>query len=167
LPYSGRVGGPLIIRACWLGLGDDWEDAGSITTGSPQNWIHSGRIGGTSGNAVKIGENAVHVVIAVGSYHPSPKIESFQFTIDGKARPVIITKNWLVPESLHIKKLDNAFVWKETTTVLAKYFVSATFGATVTDIPFLIGASYIKEPQLRIHDAADIPGTTNNVVMTT
>jgi len=81
MPLSGKIG-MLPIRAAYLGIGDDWEDAdlvdGPFATGSPQNWIHSGTtlMGGTSGNPIKIGENAVHVVIAFGSLHPSPKIES-------------------------------------------------------------------------------------------
>jgi len=189
-PASGKIGGPLPIRASWLGIGDDWEDLGSIngsasargngywTPGSPQYWIHSGTLlmGGTDGNPIKIGENALHVVFGIGSLHPSPKIESVIFEINGKEKPIILTgfqqkqmfsRKW--------KELDNAYVWKKTDTILARVFISEAFGETITkavDYPYLIGVSYIKEPQLRVYDPVTstsrvLPGTTHNVILTT
>jgi len=170
MPGSGKIGGPIPPRAGFFGIGDDWDDVGAITTGSEQNWIHSGTtlMGGTAGNPIKIGENAVHVIIAVGSYHPSPKIEAMKFEIDGKERPVIIT-GWAQrqPGSVHVKELENEFLFKKNTTVKATVFASAQHGTTVNDIPYLIGASYIAEAQLRVLDVATLPGTTNAVVMTT
>jgi len=183
-PGSNMVAGPVPIRACFLGVGGDWEDIlgiyggtqGYWTTGSAQNWIHSGTtlMGGSSGNAVKIGENAVHVVIAVQDYHPSPKLESVQFTIDGKEKPIL---ECFYPhkrfESLRIKELDNAYVFKRDTTVLAKVFISGAFGAAVTNVvcyPQLLGVSYIKEPIQRTLDpvsAATWVGTVKEVIHTT
>lgn len=173
-PAAGKIGGPLIIRAGWLGVGDDWEDAGSISTGSPQNWIHSGTslLGGTSGNAIRIGDNLVVVVVGVGSLHPSPKIESIQFTIDDKVKPTVIT-GWANKKSdLHLKKLNTAQLLKKGSQFLAKVFASATFGATVTDYPYLLGVAYIAEPQLRVQDPYTLVGTSaardvNKVIYTT
>jgi hypothetical protein len=170
IPQSGKIGGPLPIRAAWLGIGADWDDVGSITTGSPQNWIHSGTtlMGGTAGNPVKIGGKAVHVVIAIGSYHPSPKIESIKFEIDGKEKPIIQT-GWAqrYPGSVKITELDKEFVFKKGTTILAKVFASATLGSTVNDIPYLLGASFVLEDVLRIQDPANIPGTVADVILVT
>lgn len=128
-PGSNNVAGPVPIRACFFGIGDDWEDIlgiyagvqGFWTTGAPQNWIHSGTtlMGGVAGRAIKIGENAVHVVIAIQDYHPSPKLENAQFTIDGKQKPIL---ELFYPhkrfEALRIKELDNAYIFKRDTTVL-------------------------------------------------
>jgi len=190
LPASGKIGGPLAIRASWLGIGDDWEDIASVygtptargqgywTPGSPQDWIHSGTLlmGGTDGHAVKIGENALHVVYGIQSLHPSPKIESVYFRIDAKERPILVTF-WAqkTPRTLRIKELDNAFIWKKDTTVLAKVFISEAFGDAITqavDYPALMGVSYIKEAQLRVHDPVTgvgraLPGTEHNVILTT
>jgi len=174
-PASGLVGGPLIIRASFLGVGDDWDDvgdAGEFSTGAPVHWIHSGTplMAGTDGNAVKIGENQVTVVIAIGSLHPSPKIESVKFWVDGKEKPVLIT-GWAqrMPNGLAIKELNKAYHFKEDTTVLAKIFATSKNGTvtTVSDNPYLLGASYIKEDQLRKHDAAELPGTVPDVILTT
>lgn len=183
-PGSNMVAGPVPIRACFLGIGDDWEDIlgiyaaaqGYWTPGSAQNWIHSGTtlMGGTSGNAVKIGENAVHVVIAVQDYHPSPKLESVQFTLDGKQKPIL---ECFYPhkrsEALRIKELDNAYIFKKDTTVLAKVFISDAYGEAITQAlcyPQLLGVSYIKEPVQRTLDPVDTAtwvGTVKEVIHTT
>jgi len=187
-PSSNKIGGPLAIRACWLGIGDDWEDIDSIyagvqgtwTTGAPQDWIHAGTtlMGGTIGNAVRIGENAVHVVFGLGSLHASPKIESVQFTLDGKQKPTLLTffSQKSLPGAVRvIKELDNAYVFKEDTTVHAHVFISRAFGTTVTnvtDYPYLVGVSYIKEPAVRLQDPVTgpgrvLPGATYEVIHTT
>lgn len=189
LPASNKIQGPVPIRACWLGIGDDWEDVDSIyagaagvwTTGAPQNWIHSGStlMGGTAGNGVRIGLNAVHVIYGLYSLHASPKIESVQLTIDDKAKPVLYThwawKTSPGAERQQIKELDTAFIWKKDTKVLAKVFISKAFGlnsATQEDFPALYGVSYIKEPAARLHDPVTgagrlLPGTTYEVIHTT
>jgi hypothetical protein len=182
-PAPNKIGGPLPIDACYLGIGDDWEDINGIyggtqsswSTGSPQNWIHSGTslLGGTAGNPVRIGENAVHVVFAIGSLHPSPKIQSVQFTIDGKLKPKLVTafaQKYLPGAPRPVKELDNCYIFNEDKTVLAKVMISHAFGEPVThvvDYPYLIGVSYIKEPALRLHDPATLPGPVYNVILTT
>jgi hypothetical protein len=174
MPGSGKIGGPLVIRAAFLGIGDDWEDASPFTTGTPQNWIHSGTtlLGGSAGHPIRIGENVVFSIVAIGSLHPSPKLESVKFTIDGKEKPIIITSFAQKKSDLKIKELDSAIILKENTTILGQVFFSAAFGSSVIDYPYLIGAAYIKEPQLRVHDPADLVGTSavrdvNKIVLTT
>lgn len=160
--------GMVPIRPAFFGY-DDWDEIGTITGGSPQNWIHSGTtlLGGTAGNAIAIEENAAHVIIAVGSLHPSPKIESFQFTIDGKTKPVSVS--WYQfgigtrDSALHIKEFDLAFFLRKDTTILVKTFQRVTGD----DIPFLLGVSFIKEPQLRVHDPATVVTTAQKVLRTT
>lgn len=187
-PASNKVGGPLPIRACHFGIGDDWEDILSIyagaqgawTTGAAQNWIHSGTtlMGGTAGNGIRIGENAVHVVFGLESSHASPKVESAQFTIDGKQKPFLETfwAQRVLPGAIRaIKELDSAYVFKKDTVVLGTVFISGAFGAASTlqtDFPRLTGVSYIKEPALRLMDPVTgpgrlLPGTRYEVVHTT
>lgn len=169
-PGKGFIGGPIDIRAGFLGIGDDWEDPATFTTGSVQNWIHSGTtlMGGAAGNAVRIGENAVHVILGYGSKHPSPKIESIQNTIDGNQKVAIpLSGKQQRYNSLRIKELDNAIILKKNTTMLTKVFISAAHGASVADIPYPYGVSFVKEDQLRVQDVATLPGTTNDVILTT
>ncbi len=116
--------------------------------------------------------NAVFAVVAIGSLHPSPTLESVQFTVDGKEKTILITGFAQKKSDLKIKELDSALVWKEGTTILGKVFFSAAHGSSVADYPYLLGAAYIKEPQLRVHDPASLCGTSavrdiNKVVLTT
>ncbi|GAI60140.1 unnamed protein product [marine sediment metagenome] len=167
-PGSNKVGGPLPIRACYLGVGEDWEDIDGIydslrqtwAPGTAQNWIHAGTrlmgsVAASVGNAVRIGENAVHVIYGLSSIHASPKLESVQFTIDGKTKPSIYC-GWAQKHAMghtqRIKELDNAIILREDTTFKAEVFFSRAFGATVTevlDFPVLYGVSYVKEPAMR------------------
>lgn len=182
-PASNKVGGPLAIRACFLGIGDDWEDINGIyggfqnawTTGIPQHWIHSGTtlMAGVAGRAVRIGENAVHVIFGIGSTHAAPRIESVQFFIDGKTKPILETF-WAqreLPGAVRaIKELDNAYIIKKDTTIAVDVFISQAFGApsTVqTDYPRLVGVSYCKEPAMRLLDPATLPGTRYELVHAT
>ena len=190
-PASNKIGGPLPIAAQWQGVGDSWEDIdgiysgaqGTWTTGACQNWIHSGTYltGGTDGNAVKIGTNAVHIIFGLGSLHASPKVETVQFTIDDKAKPCLYP--WWAQRQApgytqRVKELDNAFILKKDTTFLAQLYISRAFGeasANQSDYPMLFGVSYIKEPALRLQDpdgtalgtAGNLVGTRYNVVHTT
>jgi len=164
-PEAGKIG-MIEPRAGFFGIGDDWEDAGSITGGSLQNWLHAGTtlMAGTSGNAVKIGENAVHVIIAVGDYADDPQMESIQFTIDGKPKPGTYLKRSHKVSDYAVKELDVAFIFKKGTTVLAKIFQRSTGVST----PYLLGASFVPENILREYvDVATLPGTTPDVILTT
>jgi len=163
-PEAGKFG-MVEIRAGFFGM-DDWEDEGSVTGGSVQNWIHAGQtnMGGTAGNAVKMGKNAVHVIVAIGDYADDPQIESIQFTIDGKPKPGIYVKRAHKFSDYVTKELDVAFILKYKTTILGKIFQRSTAVST----PFLIGASFIPENILREYvDPASLPGATNDVVLTT
>lgn len=183
MPASNKIGGPIPIRACWLGVGDDWEDIlgihlgtqGLWSTGTTEDWIHSGTtlLAGTAGAAIRILENAVHVIYGIGNLHASPKMESVRFTIDGKTKPTLQT-HWAQkqPDSFRVKELDNAIILKNHTTFLAEVFYSGAFGEAtdyVLDFPYLFGVSYIKEPQLRDLEVtfAAMVGTTPGLVIKT
>ncbi len=180
-PEPGKVGGPLPIRASYLGIGDGWRDIYGIYSnsqgywdvGSAQSWIHSGTtlLAGSDDAPVKILDNAVHVIVAIGSLHPSPKIEAVKFERDGKELPVFNTSFiQQQPGSLHIKELDRPLILKKNTTLFGQVFISSAMGDVITratDYPYLVGFSYIREAQTRILDPADIVGTTEEVVTTT
>ena len=173
-PGSNKIGMGE-IRACYLGIGDDWEDITRIyagvqgywNVGTPQPWISSGAtyLAGSSANPVRIDENQVTVAVAIGSKHVSPKLESVYLEIDGKPKPIIpchFATRMAPFGAIPIKELDDALILYKNKEILAKVFFSDAFGATVssvTDYPYLLGASFIKEPQLRVQDPYNLIGT--------
>lgn len=182
-PAPNKIGGPLTIRASFLGIGDDWEDIQGIyagaqnswSTGSPQNWIHSGTslMGGSDGNAVRIGENLVLVIYGLGSLHASPKIESTKFTVNGDQHPTLLT-GWAQrvasENNKRIKEIDDVYLLRKDMTVKAEVFISEAFGATSAnqqDFPFPFGVAYVREDALRLQDPTNLPGTRYNVIHTT
>ena len=169
-PAAGKIG-MVKPRAGFFGIGDDWDDVSAFTCGEAQNWIHSGTtlMAGDAGHAIKIGENALHIIIAVGSMHKSPKIESHQFTVDGKPKPIILTRLPQEFSDLRVKDLDVGFVFKKGSTLLGQVQLStqAAAVASLLDWPYLVGASFVPEDILRLHDVATLPGTTYDVVLTT
>ena len=166
------------IRSCYLGLGDDWEDIYRVkqgvgntataywTTGSPRNWIHAGTsyLGGTDGNPIRIQENQVTVAVAVGSKHPSPKLESLYFEIDGKPKPLVpchFGTRMATFGGLPIKEFDDAIILYDGKEFLAKVFFSDYFPESVSeviDFPYPLGVSFIKEPELRVQDPYNLIG---------
>ena len=156
------------IRACYLGVGDDWEDIYRIhkvpqtywSTGTPENWIHAGTayLGGTDGSPIRIQENQVTVIVAIGSKHVSPKLESVYVEIDGKPKPLIVCHfgtRMAAFGAIPLKELDDAIILYDGKEFLAKVFFSDYFGGAVsqiTDYPYPLGVSFIKEPELRIQD---------------
>lgn len=174
IPASNKVGGPIPIRACFLGVGDDWEDLNGILnnyagapdawpTGVVVPWIHAGtillgNIAASQGLPIRVGENAVHVIYGCSSIHAAPKLESIRFTIDGKQKPMMYcgwAQKHAVGHTQRIKEFDNAFILKKDTTFLAEVFFSSAYGAPVefiTDFPVLYGVSFCKEPALRVLD---------------
>ena len=173
-PGSNKIGMGE-IRACYLGIGDDWEDITRIyggaqgywNVGTPQPWISSGTtyLGGSSSNPVRIEENQVTVAVAIGSKHVSPKLESVYLEIDGKAKPIIPCHfaTRMVPYgAIPIKEFDDALILHKNKEILARVFFSDAFGETVSkviDFPYLLGVSFIREPELRVQDPYDLVGT--------
>ncbi|MDD5511355.1 MAG: hypothetical protein PHI12_11200 [Dehalococcoidales bacterium] len=180
MPEPGKIGGPIPIRAGYLGLGDDWTDIIGITGGTPyftpgeaDNWIHSGTtlLGGSAGNAVKIGKNAVHLVLGIGSLHEAPKLEAVKFEYNAAERPALYT-GWSFehPRGVALKELEKPLMLVHGDTLKAQIFFSSAYANTVTqivDYPQLIGVSFIKEAQLRLLDPADLDGTVQDVILTT
>lgn len=170
-PTPNKIAGPVPIEAYHVGVGEDWEDgydAAAFTTGAAVDWIHSGTpyMGGTDGNAIKIGENMVIVCLGFGTLHTSPKVSAIQFTIDGKLKPPQRFGTVLKISQRKYKRFPKALLWKKDTTVLGRTFAATAFGTTATDYPYLIGVSYIKEPAYRLLDPASFDGTSYDCVKT-
>jgi hypothetical protein len=109
----------------------------------------------------------VVVVLGIGTLHTSPKIGAIQFTIDGKLKAPQRFGTVLKVSQRKYKKFPKAMLWKKDTTVLGQIFAATSFGATVTDYPYLIGVTYMKEPAYRLLDPAAFDGTSYDCIKIT
>ena len=127
-------------------------------------------IAGTSGNAVRVLQNALHIIVGFMSLNPAPKVKTIALTIDGKPKPLIevgMQQRRLGFGNLQYVELNQAFILKQGTTFLAQIYVTANFGASVQDVLVPLGFSFVTEPIMRITTPSTIPGTSNNVVVST
>jgi hypothetical protein len=184
-PYPGRFGMSR-PRAQYFGLGHSWDywpwgNAATQTfptASAVDNWIHAGALsatavdasglGGTDGNAIRILGSAVHVIIgildlAVQRSGSHPNIESVQFTIDGKAKPVVQLSATTCVARPAFVEFDEAIVLKEKSTFLAAAFVDKNERSALA----LWGITYLPEAQGLVTDPDNIDGTTNDMVTTT
>ena len=163
-PDSGQYG-MVITRAGYFGIGDDWGDARPLDAGSITYIIDSGttRMGGTSGNPVRIGGNAVHLILAQGTFSQNPITEATRFIIDTKIKSAIPVWFHYLVSDLKIKELDKVRLFKKGTTVAWQAF-SRQGGP---DANYLLGVSFLPEAQLRELDIAALSGSTPDVVLTT
>lgn len=163
-PSSNQVGGPLLIKAAYLGIGNsgltsgDW-DLSVTTTFAEVNWIDSaGLLGGTAGNAIRVGQNSLFVIYGVGTFSQSPVIEDVRFVIDAKPKSAMYVGSLWRSSNLKVKEFDTAYLLKQNTTFLAKYLATQAG----TDSPYLIGVAYIPEPYLRTSSFGSQINTTTN-----
>lgn len=184
-PYPGRFGLSR-PRAQYFGLGHSWDfwpwgDAAVRTfptASAVDNWIHAGSLsqaafdgvglGGTAGNAIRILGSAVHVIVGVMDmdtqlYGGHPNVESIQFTVDGKAKPVIPTSQHFAMGRPSFVELDEAIVLKNKSTFLA----NAMLAKNVTSALMLWGITYLPESQGLVEIPDNIDGTVNDMVTTT
>ena len=160
--------GMVVPRAAYFGIGSDWDKQRPITADSPTYLIDSGTRGigglyGTSGNPVKIGGNALHVIFGVGTMATSPLTEALRFTINEKPQTPIITWYHYLISDLKFREIGKVYIFKKDTTILLEGY-SSTSGQ---DVNYLIGASFLPWNVLKEIDVTKLSGTTPDVILAT
>jgi hypothetical protein len=183
-PYPGRFGMSR-PRFNYFGGGQSWwtwpwGDAVTVTpptVSAVDHWIHAGAcssgtiwagLGGTNGNAIRILGSAVHVVVGVldlaeQQYGGNANVESIQFTVDGKAKPVVPTSVSFMLGRPAFVELDEAIILKNKSTFIADAFINKVQRSAL----MLWGVTYLPESQTLVEDPDNIDGTTNDMVTTT
>lgn len=143
---------------------DSWENVGSLNSGELNDWIDDDTpdqlSSGNSGLAhpLKIGEEAVHVILGVGTYHDSPKTASIKYEINEGPRPALRTKYEWTETDIQVKWLDRAIILPENSLFAAQLY--ADNGGN--DFPFLVGATFLEHRASQIADPADMTDDTQS-----
>lgn len=163
-PQSGNFGIDTIHQG-YFGW-DSWDNLPSLTAGSTQTWLDNGvpdNLGGGGGvnNPLTIGEPAVHVITAIGSYAQSPKISRVRWRLNDQPRPAVSTDASFRNTDLQLKWLDTPIVVKSDDDVFAEVYADADG----EDAPYLQGLSFIQAKDLRTLDPANMAGTDNSNIV--
>ncbi len=149
---------------------DSWENAPSLSGGSVNDWLDSDTPDNLSSGAsgfsgpAKVGDEAVHVILGIGSYHPSPKVATVDMEVNESPRTSIQTKWELTRTDAQIKWLDRAIILPENSLFAARLYAD-TGGE---DFPYLAGLTFTESRASQIADPEnmtdDTSSTSDNIV---
>lgn len=167
-PESGRFAISR-IHSGYFGY-DSWENVPTMTGGALNAWIDDDTpdnlTSGSSGlqNPVKVGEQAVHVIMGVGTYHDSPKTTAVKMEINESPRASIKTKYEFTRTDVQVKWLDRAIILPENALFSAEVFADNDG----EDFPFFVGVSFLQNRAAQVADPAemtdDTQSTSDNIV---
>jgi len=145
---------------------DDWDNAQDAAADSVNTWLDSAEpdnLSGTGDEPLIIGEDAVHVVVGLATYEPSPKENKYKFEVNREPKTVIRVDDAWRETDLQIKWLDSAYVLNEDTEVFAERY-SPVAGSSS---PRLVGVSFIEGKAARRINPDNYTGTqtANNIVV--
>ena len=164
-PQSGNFGLDTIHQG-YFGW-NSWDNLPTLSAGSTQTWLDNSvpdNVNGSGGvnNPLSVGEPAVHIITAIGSYAQSPKISRVRWRLNDQPRPAVSTDHVFQNTDLRMKWLDTPIVVKEDDDIYAEVY-SDEDGE---DAPYLFGLSFIQAKSLRELDPANMAGTdTSNIVV--
>jgi hypothetical protein len=149
---------------------DSWENLGSLNSGTENDWIDDDTpdnlSSGNSGvsNPLKVGEEAVHIVLGVGTYHDSPKTSSISYEVNETPRTALRVKEEWTKTDVQVKWLDRPLILPENALFAAQLYAD-TGG---NDIPYMEGLSFVKSRASQEANPAnmtdDSQSTQDNIV---
>lgn len=167
-PESGRFAISR-IHSGYFGY-DSWENVGELNEGELNDWIDDDTpdnlSSGDSGlqNPLKVGEDAVHVIMGVGTYHDSPKTTAIKMEVNESPRASVKTKYEFTRTDVQVKWFDRALILPENALFGAQLYADAT-GA---DFPFFVGVSFLESRAAQLADPSemtdDSQSTQDNIV---
>jgi hypothetical protein len=148
---------------------DSWEDLDSLTGDATNAWLDEGtpsNLDGSSGitNPLKVGEEAVHVICGIGTYHDSPKVAALDYEVGEEPRATVGTKREFTKTDIQVKWFDRAVILPENALLGAQLY--ADQGGN--DFPYLEGVSFIEYRASQTADPLnmtdDTSSTQDNIV---
>lgn len=149
------------IRSGYFGW-NDWSNLPTLTAGTDQTWLDAStpdNLSGTSGQPLKVGQQAVHLIMGLGSYDQSPKITAEQFTFNEQTYPTQYVGDEFRNTDLRVRWLDSPWILEQNDNVNATVYP----GLDGDDVPYLVGVTFINNEAARILDPSGMTGQTNIV----
>jgi len=178
-PQSGNFG-VSTIRPAYFGY-DTWANCPDAQVGTAVDWIDAGtpdNLSGSSGvdNPATVGEDAVHVILGVGSFvgdadidftgetvnRERPKTEAVRFRYNDQPQTAIETWH-------NFRNADMKQRWFDTPTILTEdddIYAEFIGGEAGTEALYLIGLSFIEAKPMRQLVPADVAGDGSDNIIT-
>jgi hypothetical protein len=143
---------------------DSWENLGSLTSGELNDYIDSENVDNlSSGNTgfagpIKVGEQAVHVIMGFSTYHDSPKTSAIKYEVNESPRPALKTKYEFTETDLQTKWLDRPIILPENSLFAARIY--ADVGGD--DFVRPEGLTFIKYRASQIADPSEMTDDTGS-----
>jgi len=157
-PSSGFFGVDT-IHSGYFGY-DDWDNCPDATSvGEVVNWLdddapdHFNGAGGRD-SPLRIGENAVHLVTALGSYAQNPVATRHQFFKNDQPRTAFSSDVEFRNSDLRIKPFNAPIVLAENDDIFGRYLA----GDSGNENLYFVGVSFVPEKQLRTLQPSNMPG---------
>jgi len=153
---------------------DSWGDMPDVTGGNSFDWLDddtpTNLNSGNSGfaNPLRIGDNAVHIVLGFGSYAPNPVTSRIKEQKNDNPVPAVTTEDVFRNTDLRMKFKDTPTILQPDDTYAARGFAGGEIGSTYSEALYPITVSYLEAKAMRILDPSDMAGTdTSNIVVET
>ena len=163
-PTSGSFGLDF-IHSGYFGY-NTWDSLPTLSANSTQTWLDNSvpdNLTGSGGvnNPLTVGEKAVHLITAVGTYAENPKISRINWRLNDQPRPSITTEPAFRGTDLRLRWLDTPIVLKDADDVYAEVY-SDQDGQ---DAPYLFGISYLNSKEMRTLDPVQMAGTDDSNIV--
>lgn len=178
-PQSGNFGVSQ-IRPGYFGY-DTWDNTPDAQVGTAVDWIDAGtpdNLSGTAGvdNPATVGEDAVHIILGVGSFTGTadidftnstttrelPKAEAVKFRFNDQPQTAVET--WHAFRNTDIKQQ-----WFDTPTILTEdddIYAEFIGGEAGAESLYLIGLSFVESKPMRQIVPADMAGSNSDNIVT-
>lgn len=157
-PESGSFGLDK-IHSGYFGW-NSWDNLGTVTGGQANVWLdgdnpdnlNSG-VGGRD-DPITVGNDAVHLILAVGDYAQSPVISRVRWRLNDSPRAAVSTEEEFRNTDLRLKWLDTPILLSGSDRMFAEVYASDDGNAA----PYFHGVSFLKAQAYRNLDPALMVG---------
>jgi len=137
----------------------DWDNIPDATADTVTTWLDSStpdELGGTGGEPVKVGDEAVHLVLGMGTYSSDEKARSFSFNVDRSLKTAVKAEAAFRNTDLMIQWLDQPFLLYEDREIFGEFY--SPFAGSTAFYP--VGISFIDGKKARNIEPGTFYGTS-------
>lgn len=144
----------------------DWDNVPDASADTVSTWLDSStpdELSGSGGEPIKIGDEAVHIVLGMGTFSSEENARNFGFELDRNLQTAIRAENAFRNTDLMIQWLDEPLLLYEDREVFGEFY--SAFAGTTAFRP--VGVTFIDGKAAREVNPSNLAGSSvsGNVVV--